>query len=83
MTSVSGPFIVCFDDHHADGLVWGIEVGGVWYRASRISIDVAVHTIYFGPHAEQPRAVLSGTGTLRISSDGVASISPTHSHFTS
>lgn len=56
------PWVLCFEQHRTDGLVWALRFGRRWYVAAHVEFrDIpTMDTEYRGPTAKQPRAVLRG-----------------------
>lgn len=57
------PFILCFDNHKADGKVWCVKWKGAWRCAGMIQCFVPLSSVYKGPMARQPKAYLQGLAT--------------------
>lgn len=68
-------FLVCFENHRADGLVWGVRTGTHWAFFSHLDVRVPMQSVYKGTQATQPVAYFEGVGV--VTTDGHrASISP-------
>lgn len=65
------PFILCFDSHRPDGLVWTIKQGGRWSMAREITVLVPMRTVYRGSLARQPKAFLVGEGVVSRKGDAL------------
>lgn len=57
-------FVLCFENHATDGLVWALKVGRTWTRHREIVCFAPLKTVYKGREARQPRAYMVGEGVI-------------------
>lgn len=61
---MSQRFILCFDAHRCDGLVWSVKQRNKWVSAKTVVVNVPIQTVYRGPDARQPKAFMEGCGII-------------------
>lgn len=70
------PFLLCFESHKPDGLVWSVQQSRKWHAAESVRVLVPTVTEYRGKDARQPKAYLKGMGVLHRVSARVLEIRP-------
>lgn len=75
------PFILCFEAHREDGLVWALlrssqpHDDGAWEFYRQVHLACPVNTVYRGPRSPQPVAYVTGSAAQIQIVDDVAIVS--------